>query len=180
MFLFILSSPLHYYEGFFSFLYLLSIFFLFYVFCCEYSFHLKILRALQHNPTIINQTIDILFYPALLIVFLSRLAAWIHMLPRTPRTCHLFPGFLFSTCINQSIGNNGEKYLAPFWKWDKCMWIVWACLMCQRFLLWNILVSSEFFNWWGKRGNCIEMKLLHLQILSKLHFSNIKTAFSSG
>ena len=34
----ILSSPLHYYEGFFSFLYLLSIFFLFYVFCCEYSF----------------------------------------------------------------------------------------------------------------------------------------------
>ena len=28
-------SPLHYYEGFFSFLYLLSIFFLFYVFCCE-------------------------------------------------------------------------------------------------------------------------------------------------
>ena len=27
------NSPLHYYEGFFSFLYLLSIFFLFYVFC---------------------------------------------------------------------------------------------------------------------------------------------------
>ena len=133
-----------------------------------------------HYNTIINQTIDILFYPALLIVFLSRLAAWIHMLPRTPRTCHLFPGFLFSTCINQSIGNNGEKYLAPFWKWDKCMWIVWACLVSERFLLWNILVSSEFFNWWGKRGNCIEMKLLHLQILSKLHFSNIKTAFSSG
>mgnify|MGYP001225222406 CR=1 FL=1 len=27
------NSPLHYYEGFFTFLYLLSIFFLFYVFC---------------------------------------------------------------------------------------------------------------------------------------------------
>ena len=103
MFLFILSSPLHYYEGFFSFLYLLSIFFLFYVFCCEYSSNLKILQALQHNPTIINQTFDILFFPALLIVFLSRLAAWIHMLPRTPRTRHIFPGFLFLlVSINQS------------------------------------------------------------------------------